>query len=643
MNLPSAISRRGSALVAVLVIVVIGVLLAAGIMARAVSRVEDSSLSLRRSGSRAMAWSGVRAAMMGLAAQRETLLTGGDATFVESKAWEFADPEGPGIWKVALLPLDDQGTLAISEAALINVNTASEEQLAKVVGLGSTGAAGVMGRRARGPILAVEQIQVNSSAAAESNVAETSESASPSVGGRTGLGDAGGHWLTALSADATIAIADGKSDRLRASDLAYKDLSNEDKTNQDERLGAGSGAARVWAQRPEQERTLANLVTDLLAATIPPEEWGKVLDQVEVNEDLFVLGRIDISRASERVLATLPGVTEEVASNLARVRSTLDDSGRRDLAWPVVSGAVDAKTFAGFVDQITTRSLQYRVRVEAGRTTRSDATGVASDEFGVAAGTEAALTDRCVFEAVIDVAGDQPRIAYLRDISLLDSASMVAAALAESDPANASVRDDSLTLEGQEGGSEDLSEGSNGADVTADGVGQDQSGVNAALDTQTGLRTDRMESSGGLDLGGGIDRSSSDLELESASEADRSDSASTRVAGESDQGSSPGGPASRIDPRLGRWNSTSLRASQGASPANSSTSPRSGGDSGTSGANDAAENAAGRDAGKSPAKATAPVKKPASRGTNQKGSEGQSSKGKTASGSATPTRKEGAK
>ncbi len=556
MNQRYVATHRGSALVAVLVIVVIGVLLAAGIMARAVSRVEDSSLSLRRSGARAMAWSGVRAAMSGLAAQREMLMTGGDALWTDSKAWEFADPDGPGIWKVSLVGLNETGDVGIAEAALVNVNTASEDQLSKISILGPTGAAGVLGRRARGPIVAPEQIQAMRSTTPVQGVVAGADATLTEGGIGSTNTDAPDAWLTALSADATVMITDGKSERYRPSDLTAKDLADAEKAAQDERLASGAGAARVWAQRPEHERTLANLVVDLQAANIPATEWGKVLDSVEVTEDLFVLGRIDISRASEGVLATLPGMTVELASNLVRVRATLDESGRRDLAWPVVSGALDAKVFAAFADFITTRSLQYRVRVEAGRTTRSDATGVEADEFGAARDVEAPLTDRCVFEAVIDVAGDEPRIAYLRDITLLKSAAQVAAAAAMNEESALTPIDDADSAESgmDQAPVEPSDEGAEGA-----------TSMDAGLDPESGLQSNRLQGSGGLDLGGGIDRTSSPVEQ---SESDsktlsRDDQpASTGASSTANAGATITKTAGRADPRLGRWNSTALRASQ---------------------------------------------------------------------------------
>ncbi|MBU6412654.1 MAG: hypothetical protein KGS45_04215 [Planctomycetes bacterium] len=587
--------RRGSALVAVLVIVVIGVLLAAGIMARAVSRVEDSSLSLRRSASRSMAWSGVRAAMMSLAAQRETLLMGGDAVWTDAKKWEFADPDGPGIWVVSMLPLDQEGNAALSESALINVNTATEEQLAKVNSLGSAGAAGIMGRRSRGPILAVEQVlhgstgtpsDAASPSAPSTDVEATAVPVSTSVSG-----EVVGVALTALSADATLMIGDGKSERFRASELVAKDTPPEEKARQDERLGAGSGAARVWGARPAEERSLANLVADLRAANIPAQEWGAVLDGVETSEDLFVLGRIDINRAPEHVLATLPGMTTELAANLVRVRSTLDESGRRDLAWPVVSGAVEAPLFAGLVDLITTRSLQYRVRIEAGRTTRSDATATDSDEFGVASNVEAALTDRCIFEAVIDVAGEQPRIAYLRDITLLDSAAQLAGAMAATAGA-----DESATLPERE---VPLSEEMGESGASSQDAPDEPSGE---IDPDASLRSNRMEGSGGLDLGGGLDRSMAQVSRqEDVDLASGQSSSSQEIESSRRSLSAPAASTVRADPRLGRWNSTTLRASERPPVSSSSPSER---DGGQVQANDQPSKASRTDAaGKAPSKA----------------------------------------
>lgn len=593
-------SSRGSALVAVLVIVVIGILLAAGIMSRAVSRVEDSTLALKRSGSRAMAWSGVQAAMATIANQREQMLMGGDVTLTDARSWEYADADGPGLWTVSLQSLDAAGGLAVAEAACINVNTATEEQLGKVAALGSAGAAAVMERRSRGPILAVEQLATLVSVQRASPSADAAPSPSEfsaadglekqlpiSSNDSTSSSADEGQGLTALSADATVMIADGKTPRYRASELA-QDATPQVKAEQDARLGAGSGAVRVWVKRPAQERTFANLIADLEAAGIEAGEWGKTLDAIESGEDLFVLGRVDINRADEAVLATLPGVDAELASNLVRVRSTLDESGRRDLAWPVVSGAMDAKVFAGIVDLITTRTLQYRIRVQAGRIIRQDATGVESDEFGVAKSSEGPVTDRCVFEAVIDVAGDVPRIAYLRDVTLLDSAMSVVDAMAATQQPEIS----GIDLGEMSGASQDAAD--LGSSSMSSGMASDES---IQQDERTeaapsgALETDGMKRSGGLDLGGGLDRLGG-LGL------DRSSQSSSEPGEQASQGDTPSDPVPavgtvrRADPRLGRWNTTAVRASE-KPPAGAADSVR-------SSANDQAKSSGGKDAANKP-------------------------------------------
>jgi hypothetical protein len=75
--------------------------------------------------------------------------------------------------------------------------------------------------------------------------------------------------------------------------------------------------------------------------------------------------------------------------------------------------------FQGIVDSITSRCLQWRVRVEGG-----------SGGIGEEARTPA--RDRVVLEAVIDLSGERPRLAYLRDVTHLESVELVESLRAES-------------------------------------------------------------------------------------------------------------------------------------------------------------------------------------------------------------------
>ena len=85
--------------------------------------------------------------------------------------------------------------------------------------------------------------------------------------------------------------------------------------------------------------------------------------------------------------------------------------------------------FEGIVDLVTTRCMQWRVRVEAGLA-RADGAGpgIGGPVSGAAAGgglESLDLRPRVVLEAVIDVASQRPRVAYLRDVTLLEASVLV--------------------------------------------------------------------------------------------------------------------------------------------------------------------------------------------------------------------------
>jgi hypothetical protein len=77
----------------------------------------------------------------------------------------------------------------------------------------------------------------------------------------------------------------------------------------------------------------------------------------------------------------------------------------------VIEGILSPDEFVKAVDWMTTRSMQWRVRLEAG----------IIDTDSPERGTPE-LQERMTLEAIIDVASDRPRVAYLRDVTLLSTA-----------------------------------------------------------------------------------------------------------------------------------------------------------------------------------------------------------------------------
>jgi hypothetical protein len=82
------------------------------------------------------------------------------------------------------------------------------------------------------------------------------------------------------------------------------------------------------------------------------------------------------------------------------------------LVWLVSESILTVDQFEQAIDLLTTRTLQWRVVVEAGFVDTGSDEGA---DFPP-------LVDRVVVEAVIDVASERPRVAYLRDISMAAAA-----------------------------------------------------------------------------------------------------------------------------------------------------------------------------------------------------------------------------
>jgi hypothetical protein len=95
----------------------------------------------------------------------------------------------------------------------------------------------------------------------------------------------------------------------------------------------------------------------------------------------------------------------------------LSAAERATIAWPAIAQIIPPEMYDSIGDKITTRSWTYRVRIAAGE--------IPLDQ------PDALMTNRVVIEAVIDLSAPRPRIAYLRDISQLQTTARIAASSSE--------------------------------------------------------------------------------------------------------------------------------------------------------------------------------------------------------------------
>lgn len=158
----------------------------------------------------------------------------------------------------------------------------------------------------------------------------------------------------------------------------------------------------------------SGLLQAVMNRSIPTEDRDVLLDLFDFSGGEPAKGRIDLSAASASLLATLPGMDLETAEHLVEHRSSLSDADLAGFMWPLTEELVDAPTWMGCIDLLTTRSTQLGVTFTCERSEPIRAT-VSVDEPELLAEEGPRVT----MQMVVDLSGAQPRIAYLRDITHL--------------------------------------------------------------------------------------------------------------------------------------------------------------------------------------------------------------------------------
>lgn len=498
-------SRRGVMLPAVMLIVVLVALIGATLAAATGAQAHGASASLSRRQARALAWSGVQAAMAELADQRIAMLKGATPTLTSE--WTLFESGGRrGV--VRLVSVDAEGD-AIAEAARANVNITPDAALRALVG---PAADPIIAARRGGVIAAVESIDLSppkgeGGAATGAAAGSTSGALGSASGGGAmsgGSGDSSGaeplRVLTALSCDPDVQAGVGPGGDEHAGRVRInlaRGWSKELGEQITARFG-GDGAQAV--ERVMSAGTKFGSASDIVAVlrqlAVPEGEWGVLLDAYSATPGVYVPGRVDINRAGAGVLVGVPGMTPESAEAIVGARSRLSEESRALVTWPLTEGLISVEQFQEAVDHITTRCLQWRVRIEAGMVVGGvsgsassgsardqSGTGFAFDSTGIGGRGDAmtnqprAASDdwsgRVVYEAVIDVAAERPRVAYLRDVTLDEIRHLM--------PGRSDVRDPGVMGE-QAGELPGEGPGESAPDGLAGGVPSSDRGLSAELD-----------------------------------------------------------------------------------------------------------------------------------------------------------------
>lgn len=593
--------RRGTVLFAVLFLIAIASLSAAAMLTATAAERRAAVYSVDDLELRLAVRSALAVVTADLAGQREDLLAGESPDTPDSVRIARGEPDRddnpPGIVVefVGVVGGVSGGGSLTSEAGRLDVNSAPLEALAALPGIPEGLALAIDQRRKSrlfGSVAELDALSAQSGAGA-SGGSEFDESASE-LAGPSGTAPAGsaplpsssddtGDWrdlLTVFAADPVVSMGVADPDRLGGTRV---NINAPWSDRLEDALAEAAGEAMDESVRTlfidAPRLTAPSVLVELLADKgVDPTLWGPLLDAVTTTPDQFRLGLVDVNRAPRAVLAALPGLDDQAAAGIINARERLDADRKMSIAWPLTEGVIDETAFRACVDRLTTRSMQWRFTLRA---SFEDESGTAigfgpddplpdlvgeADEFGVMIEDEedADAGPSLLFEVVIDLAGDRPRIAYLREITAYEFAVAVrsvpgfgGSTQSEDDEALFGAGDpDGLTPEGDDEGFgfgepvnlEDLM--NEAIDEEADGFGTGSDlGPDSGLDG--GLATDPI---GDADEDGAVPWDG-DLTDEDPFGIDGADDDSARRSGPSGSGSSGSGGTGGggRDNRLGRW------------------------------------------------------------------------------------------
>lgn len=439
--------RRAFTILAVMLVITIGALVATSTLHTTNAQHSLIEASIRQTRSRAMAWSGVQAAMSELAEQRDDLLDGLSPVLTEQ--WDLFELDDGRRGVVRLVAIGEEGSVIQSESGKLNVNTATADMLALIPGLDLTVAQRIVESRSTAPIGSVESLADIEGITLEALYGR------PEAPGLT-------RYLTALSADPNVQTGvgststNGRGDRkLNVNGPWSERLGRAIADRYDEETAAG---VKQIMESGFDLSSESRFVAFMRQSDGDPETWVDVLDVFSATPDPYTTGRVDLLTAPAAVLAAIPGLDQMTAESIVQARASLDDESRRTVVWPVLEGVMTEEQFQEAIDFISSRSMQWRVRVEVGimndapvaRVSTSEERGPQRTDMigGSFRGADDGLADaprlrdRLVLEAVIDVSSLRPRVAYLRDVTHLDLAFRLDALRPEAELADIADDDD---------------------------------------------------------------------------------------------------------------------------------------------------------------------------------------------------------
>ncbi len=401
------------------VLVVMGgaILVATGLLVLAQAEIAGSAGAGDRAQSRALAWSGLQAAMALLDQQREVILSGSTPSLDDELVIYEA---GGRLGVVRLLPVGPAGVRLVAEAGRLDLEHAGAPELAATGFVDEALAQTILDHRRRlgRPFQSVAELLDVPEVSAETlyGVIEdlaAGEGAAPAGAGPASAAPRGlADVVTVYGFEPAIQM----SGKLRINLNAPWSPQLAERIT--ERFGAGAAdSVRLILESGTTFDSESSLFEVLNFFGVPPPEWPQIVDTFTAEAGAFHFGRIDLNSASQEALSAPPGIEPEQAAAIVRVREGLPAEDRATIAWPAIEGIIAPEEYPGLAGRVTTRSWTYRLRLAAGE--------VGADH------PDEALAGAVVFEAVVDLSSPRRRLACLRDVSNLSLAAEMALRLAE--------------------------------------------------------------------------------------------------------------------------------------------------------------------------------------------------------------------
>ncbi|MCZ6835449.1 MAG: helix-hairpin-helix domain-containing protein [Planctomycetota bacterium] len=412
-------TRRGFVLLVVLIMTGSALLVATGLLYMSSADGAAGVVHRRDAQSRALAWSGLQVLMQQLSEQRESILAGASPELDEQyEMYEASNRIGV----IRLLPIQG-GARLISEAGKLDLNVVKADALVATGLLEPELAEAIVAYRDASPdrpiqsvaeLLNVEGVtpELLYGPLDEWRVAPDVVTEEDSVGERI----ASRLDRTPVKGLADVVTVYGFEPSLQSNGVRRIQL-NLDWDEQlrqrcADRFGSLAGQVQSLFQNGSI-KTDADLVGAILRQSVPEEDQSRLLDTFTAEDGDYRFGRLDINTAPYETLMSLEGIEPSQAEQIIRVRDQLSDDERITIAWLTQRQIMDATQLEAISNHVTTRSFTWRVRIAAGEVDDSN--------------TDGPILNPLLFEAVFDVSESRPRLAYLREITLLQTTAQLVA------------------------------------------------------------------------------------------------------------------------------------------------------------------------------------------------------------------------